>query len=113
MIRNERSNFASTARVAGVISSALVAPLLLLELRFGSSTFASFPYTLFGVLWFLPLVFVITAKPLLQPLGARTSVLAHPAALVIRLSLLGLISFAWLGIVADQLPCFLGVPNCD
>jgi hypothetical protein len=35
------------------------------------------------------------------------------AGMALRVSLVGL--FAWLGVglLIDQMPCFLGVPNCD
>jgi hypothetical protein len=39
-------------------------------------------------------------------------VAAHPETIGM-LALLVLIAWFWVGLVDDQMPCFLGVPNCD
>ena len=39
--------------------------------------------------------------------------MAHPTNLLFRVAFLALIAIIWAGILIDQLPCFLGVPNCD
>jgi hypothetical protein len=43
-----------------------------------------FPLLLFGLLWLLSVVFIAT-----------------------------LAAWMWLSVVIDQMPCFMGVPNCD
>ncbi len=30
-----------------------------------------------------------------------------------RVAIVVLIAWLWVGLVVDQMPCFLGVPNCD
>lgn len=39
--------------------------------------------------------------------------MSNPIDLFIRISLSNLIAWKWAGIVLDQMPCFLGIPNCD
>ena len=68
---------------------------------------------LFGLLWLLPMAFVVTLMPLVRNLRAGRSVVANPAGLLFRGTLLALIAMAWGGLLADQMPCFMGVPNCD
>jgi hypothetical protein len=100
----------STTIAAALVSTALVAPLLYLELRYG---YSDFPYPLFAILWLVPAVFVFAAVPLVRAIRAGESVLTHPVVLSLRVSILVLAALFWVAIVNDQMPCFLGVPNCD
>lgn len=68
---------------------------------------------LFGVLWLLPTVFLATLIPMVRTLRAGSTSRASPVFLVLRVVVLVLIAWVWGGLVVDQLPCFLGVPNCD
>jgi len=95
---------------AMLVSTVLVAPLIYLQLRFG---YSDFPFVLFAVLWLLPGAFVLAAVPLLRAVRAGESLLARRGALVARVGFLVLTAMVWAGIVDDQMPCFLGVPNCD
>jgi hypothetical protein len=47
------------------------------------------------------------------PSGIGFILTARPVRFIFGAALLILIALAWSGIVADQMPCFLGVPNCD
>jgi hypothetical protein len=104
---------ARTALAAFVLASAAVAPFTLLELRYGSPSYSSFPYPLFGFLWLLSAAFVVGAFPLFQAWRTGTAVARHPLALGLRIVVLALVAFLWIGVVQDQMPCFLGVPICD
>ena len=96
-----------------VVSSILVLPFLILELVTRRSYDEVFPIPLFALLWLLPLSFTIVVMPILRALpGGATSGLPR-LRLIPRLLLLILIAWLWLGIVVDQMPCFLGVLNCD
>jgi hypothetical protein len=99
-----------TTITAALVSTVLVAPLLYFELRYG---YSGFPYFLFAVLWLVPAVFVFAAGPLIRAMRAGQSVLAHPVVLSARVGFLVLAALFWTAIVNDQMPCFLGVPNCD
>lgn len=99
-----------TIMVAVLISTALTAPLLYLELLHGSH---HFPYPLFAVLWLLPAVSVFAAVPLIHAVRPSEGELALPVVLCARMGLLLVSAFLWIALVSDQMPCFLGVPSCD
>jgi hypothetical protein len=102
-----------TFGAAALISLILLAPFAFLQLRYGSHNYSRFPIELFGALWLLGAVFLITVAPIVGAARAGDSLLAHPVTLLFRLVFLALIALMWGGIVNDQIPCFLGVPNCD
>lgn len=95
---------------AALVGTVLVVPLIYLETRRG---YPSFPYPLFTVLWLVPIAAVLLAAPLIGAIRGADGVLARPAVTVARLGLLALAVLFWLTLVHDQMPCFLGVPNCD
>ena len=115
MTGNTHTHTVSTLAAAALIGAVLVAPLLFLELRNSPATFrtASDLAVLFGLLWVLPTAFVLTVTPVVRAAESGRFTLQRPAALAVRIAVLVLLAAMWLGIVNDQLPCFLGVPNCD
>ena len=98
---------------AAFASTALVLPFVYLELRNGSQNSADFPYPLFIVLWALPAASLLSAIPVVRTLRAGRNVLDRPGVLAVRVAFLILAAWFWVGLVNDQMPCFLGVPNCD
>ena len=92
---------------AGIVSLVLVLPLLTLELVNGGEPGNDFPFVLFGVLWLLAIAFCISVQPLVR--SPRPSLTAILPRLIVAL----LAGAVWFRIVLDQMPCFLGVPNCD
>ena len=106
---------AADSRAAAVISSLLVLPFVILESLNQTINRQNAPglAVLFGLLWLLPLAFVVVLMPMVRVLRAGQSLSANPFNLLFRVALLALVATAWAGIVADQTPCFLGVPNCD
>jgi hypothetical protein len=101
-----------TAAAASLLT---VLPFVALELRnaSGSRGFVHLPYPLFAMLWLLPFAFILAAAPIVRIIRAGNSLLAHPGAVLTRVAMLGLVAFLWASLVQDQMPCFLGVPNCD
>lgn len=98
--------------IAATLASAiLVAPLVYLELRYAS--YSDFPYALFAILWLVGAAFILAAAPIVHAVRAGESVLKRPALLTMRVVFLLLAAMFWTGVVSDQMPCFLGVPNCD
>ena len=95
-------------RTAALVSTALVLPLLILELRNNAS---EFPSVLFAVLWLLPFAFVMLFQGAVGS-GARTNTLAYMRR-PLAAACLVFIAWFWVVVVIDQMPCFLGVPNCD
>jgi hypothetical protein len=79
-------------------------------LRFG---YSDFPYPVFLVLWLVPAVSVLAVAPLIRSIRAGETVLTGPGTLVARAGVLVLLALFWALVVSDQMPCFLGVPNCD
>jgi uncharacterized membrane protein len=86
---------------------------MILELANRRNFHEGFPIPLFGILWLLPMLFIVILTPILRTVREGNSVLANPFHLLVRITLLALITWLWAAILIDQLPCFLGVPNCD
>jgi len=108
-MKNILTNFRSPA----IISLVLVVPFMILELVNRRNFNAGFPIPLFVFMWFLPVVFIATLMPIVRNVRAGNSIVANPTILLIRAIFLAFIIWMWFGIVIDQMPCFLGVPNCD
>ncbi len=51
--------------------------------------------------------------PLARDARAGVDILARPLSLGVKVSLLLLLATIWFALLADQMPCFLGVPMCD
>ena len=100
-------------RAPAIISSVLVLPFVVLELVNRRSFHEGFPLPLFGLMWLLPLSFILILMPIMRTLPAENRNLAIRPSLLPRVALLLLIAWLWGLLVVDQMPCFLGVPNCD
>ncbi len=105
--------FLTNAKSAAIISFILVVPFAILELINRRDLLENFPIVLFGVLWFLPMIFIVALIPIVRNVRAGNSVMANPANLLLKIVLLAFIAMMWGGILIDQFPCFMGVPNCD
>lgn len=119
LLKTIMNNITKSISVAALISLVLVAPFAFLELRYNTGTsrnLINFPIPLFGLLWFLATVFIIVVISIVRTVRAGDGILAHPVTLLFllfRLVFLALVAWMWGGLFIDQLPCFLGVPNCD
>ena len=102
-------------RLAAIISFILMLPFAILEALNNPITKQNAPglILLFGVLWLLPTVFIVILLPIVQTVRTGNSIMAKPLNLLFRLAFLALIATIWGWGFFDQLPCFLGVPNCD
>lgn len=100
---------------AALISLILVLPFVILESLNNTITKQNAPglIVLFGLLWLLPIAFIVTIVPVVRTVRAEQSVMANPINLLFRAAFLALVAIIWTGILIDQLPCFMGVPNCD
>lgn len=56
---------------------------------------------------------ILIMTPVARNLRTGTRNLASVLRLAPRVVLVILIAWLWVGLVVDQMPCFLGVPNCD
>ena len=95
------------------LSFLLVLPLMSLEWINRQGEPEAFPVPLFGFLWLLGIVFFLLLRPILQQVRAGKSSKGRRAHLILQVVLLGAITWCWVVLVIDQLPCFLGVANCD
>lgn len=109
-------NILANPRSAAIISFLLVLPFMILELINRRNFSEGFPIPLFGILWLLPMIFIVILMSLARIVRAGNRMMANPANLLLllsRVAILALIAMMWAGILVDQMPCFLGVPNCD
>ncbi len=99
-------------RSAALISFILVLPFLILESINTTLTRQNAPglIFLFGLLWLLPTAFLVMLFPMVRKLRAGS---ANPMTVVPVVAFMVVLALAWGGLLVDQLPCFLGVPNCD
>ena len=91
--------------LAGTLGFVTMLPFLGLELRNGPPA-AGLPLVLFGLLWLLGTVFVALVLPIFKRWP-------RPRTVLVRVALSVAVAYVWISIVVDQMPCFLGVPNCD
>lgn len=91
----------------------LTLPFIILDLINQREVNEDFPIPLFVTLWFLSVVFIALLMPIIHDLRAGENILAHPFSLTIRIIFMSLATWMWISIVIDQMPCFMGVPNCD
>jgi len=96
--------------VAGLL---LVLPLVALQLIYGRLTYSSFPVVLFAILWILPTIAIYVAAPLFARLRRKESSPLDPLSVALRLVALMPVAIMWFALIQDQMPCFLGIPNCD
>jgi hypothetical protein len=103
-----------TLRNAALTGFLMVLPFMLLE-AITTSGFAhlGFPLGLFIFMWLLAAIFALLLLPIVQTIRAGNIAMANPLFLALRVILMLLIAWAWIGLVVDQMPCFLAVPNCD
>ena len=96
---------------AAAVGLLVVLPLVILEavMTRGFSTFG-FPMALFAVLWLLASAFTGLFLNLVRNLKAGSGL---PITFAATLIIMVVIATVWGGLVFDQMPCFMGVPNCD
>lgn len=56
---------------------------------------------------------IITRAPIVRTLQAGGSLFAHPMNLMLAVVILSFITMLVVGLIVDQFPCWIGVPNCD
>jgi hypothetical protein len=100
-------------RFSTITGFLLVLPFIILEMINRQNFHQGFPFALFGILWLLSLVSILVMMPVVREIRARNRIMPGPVVLLIRLLVFVFLAWIWTGIVIDQMPCFLGVPNCD
>jgi len=88
-------------------------PFVWLEWTNGDQFKQGIPYPVFIPMWLFASAFFSLLIPLVQDIRSRRDLLADKLTLSLRLLALVFLLWLWIGFVSDQMPCFLGVPNCD
>jgi hypothetical protein len=96
-----------------LLSTILVLSFMLLEWINRRNLQEDMPLPLFGILWLLATVFFSILVPNMRNTKAGKNLTAHPFVLLASAACLVFIAALWGAILLDQMPCFLGVPNCD
>ena len=96
-----------------IIGFLLVLPFVILEVINQTTFNMEFPFPLFILMWLLAASSVLIATPLVRSLRTSAGRRASVVSLMPRVVLVILIAWLWVDLVADQMPCFLGRPNCD
>lgn len=96
--------------VTGLI---LTIPFIILELVNRRNENYDFPLVIYLVLWLLASVFVLQANSLYGSIKNKTILTGGYRKPAGKAMVIILVFVLWLLIVNDQLPCFLGIANCD
>ncbi len=103
--------------LVAIISFLSILPLIVMEFVNRQSFFVSgketFPFQLFIFLWLCVAAILLILMPLVRTLQAGRSLFAHPKSLMLTVVALVFLTMAVANLINDQMPCFLGVPNCD
>lgn len=97
-MKNILTNFRSPA----IISLVLVLPFIILELVNRRTFNEGFPIPLFGFLWLLPILFILTMMPIVRNIRTGNSIIANPIILLFRVVFLAFIAWMWVSLVIDQ-----------
>lgn len=95
-----------------IVGLLLTLPFIVLELWNQPVSRQDFPFSLFAWIWLLSSLFVWLAYSVVTTLRTGT-VMQRPVQFLAAVGVLLLIAVMWSGLMVDQFPCFLGVPNCD
>jgi len=106
-------NFLVNLKIPALLSLLLVVPFMVMEFVNRRQFHEGYPVVLFLVLWIFPFIFLAIVTPLARDAKAGVDILARPLSLGVKVSILLLLATMWFSLVADQMPCFLGVPMCD
>ena len=96
-----------------LISATLVAPFIVLQWVNRRTFDENFPLVLFTFMSLHSLFIVLLLTPALQRLRAERSPRALKPGHWVGPLLGVFLAYVYVNVVMDQLPCFLGVPNCD
>lgn len=113
LIKEIQKNFLTNLKSPALVSLLFVIPFMILEAVATRNLNAVFNLPLFGILWLLPMLFLLILIPIVRNARAGNSIAAKPVTFTFSVIFLILIAFVWISIIADQMPCFLGIPNCD
>jgi uncharacterized membrane protein len=105
--------FLNNIKLPAIISFILVVPFIILELVNRRSYHEGFPFVLFGILWILPIAFILMLTPIIRNVQSGKSISSNPYSLLVRIILMVFTAWVWTAAIIDQMPCFLGLAKCD
>jgi hypothetical protein len=101
------------ARFSVMVGFLLVLPFMILEWSTRSEQPRSdFSVLLFILMWLAAAVFLFVLTPMVQAIRTGNFAVANPISTVLKVALLVVIAWSWVGLVIDQMPCFLGATGC-
>jgi hypothetical protein len=95
------------------LSLGFVLPLAVMELVNRREFHEDFPFSLFIALWLLPLIFFCILTAIVRKVREGRSLMEDPISLAFGIIVMVFVAVMWVNLFADQMPCFLGIPNCD
>ena len=70
-------------------------------------------FIVLGAFLLAVLACIVARAPIVRTMRAGGSLFAHPINLMLAVFVLSFITRLVVGIMVDQYPCWIGVPNCD
>lgn len=108
-MKNAFTNF----RMPALIGLLFMIPFMVMEVVNTQNINAIFNIPLYGIMWLLPTIFILILLSMVQTVLVGNSLMANPISLFMRVVFLLFIAWFWISLLIDQMPCFLGIPNCD
>jgi hypothetical protein len=96
--------------VAGLVATM---PFMVLQWVNMRDFWTDFPIPVFGSLWIFAAVFLGTIRAVINQARMPGKTVASKMLVVVGMVFAFAVAMVWIGFVVDQMPCFLGVPNCD
>jgi hypothetical protein len=88
-------------------------PFIFLELINKKKFNEGLPIQLYSFAWVVLTIFIFILLPIIEAVKLRKSIFEKPIELTLRLFGLLLLASILVGLLVDQWPCLMGVPNCD
>jgi hypothetical protein len=111
--KRNTKNITKNTIIATLAGLVVVIPFIVLEwINTSGFTQKEFPTAIFTFMWLNVGLFVFTLISLVK--NVREGVLRTSLIVIVpKVVFLIILALGFTNLVADQLPCFLGVPNCD
>jgi hypothetical protein len=103
---------ATKVKVATLVGTGIMLPFLFLEIYNRHQYSEPFPVMLFAILWFALSIAIFLLHPIIKIFQTGISDLSAINIVIRSVAIISLTVFC-LMIIVDQMPCFLGVENCD
>lgn len=99
--------------LAALGGTVLTAPFIILEWINTPGFWSMGIPPLFFIMWLSGGVFTYTLESVLRSLQDKKKTKERLLFLIVKVVFLMLLAWIFVGLVIDQWPCFMGVPNCD